>query len=132
MTQIMPLFLASAQGLCPQCGARTLFAGESGRASILSFAPRCSACGLDRLQSNVGDGPAAFLILIVGAIVTTLAVVTEVKLHPPFWLHILLWLPLTLVAVVASLRVAKGALLHLEYQHKAREGTLVASMGPHA
>ena len=72
----------------------------------------------------MGDGPAAFLILIVGAIVTAMAVVMEVKLHPPFWVHMLLWIPLTIVAVIGSLRVAKAALLILEYRNKAREGTL--------
>ncbi len=121
MTHIMPLFLAAAQGLCPQCGARTLFSG------LLSFRPRCPVCALDRAQFNVGDGPAAFLILIVGAVVTAMAVVTEVRVHPTFWVHILLWLPLTLVAVISLLRVAKGALLHLEYRHKAHEGTLVVA-----
>ncbi|CAN5378303.1 DUF983 domain-containing protein [soil metagenome] len=118
MADTTPVALASVQGLCPQCGARTLFG------SITGFAPRCRGCGLDFSQFNVGDGPAAFLILVIGALITAMAVVTEVKVHPPFWVHILLWLPLTLVAVVGSLRVAKAALLILEYRNKAREGAL--------
>src|SRR3546814_16968541 len=77
---------------------------------------------------NVGDGPAAFLILIVGAIITALALVVEVSFHPPFWAHMLLWIPLTTVAVVGTLRAAKAALLILEYRHKAREGR---SQSPH-
>jgi uncharacterized protein (DUF983 family) len=94
-------------------------------ASITGFAHRCRACGLDFSQFNVGDGPAAFLILVIGALITAMAVVMEVKVHPPFWVHILLWLPLTLIAVVGSLRAAKAALLILEYRNKAREGALV-------
>jgi len=107
---------AAVRGLCPRCGARTLFEG------ILRFAPRCRACGLDLAGFNVGDGPAAFLILIVGGLVTALAVITEVVAEPPFWLHLLLWLPLTALLVVGSLRLAKGLLLALEYRNAAREG----------
>ena len=51
---------ASLMGLCPECGQRTLFAG------IARFAPNCRACGLDFSNYNVGDGPAVFLILIIG------------------------------------------------------------------
>ena len=47
------------------------------------FAPKCRACGLDFASFNVGDGPAAFLIFIVGGIVVGLAIVTQVKLRRP-------------------------------------------------
>jgi uncharacterized protein (DUF983 family) len=104
------------RGLCPHCAAKTLYQGLAG------FAPKCRACGLDFAAFNVGDGPAAFLILIVGALVTGLAVALELAAEPPFWVHILLWLPLTAVLVVGSLRVAKGLLMALEYRHRAREG----------
>src|SRR5687767_5854678 len=107
---------AALGGLCPRCGARSLFAG------VASFAPRCRACGLDYTGFNVGDGPAAFLILIVGAVVTALAIAVELGLGPPFWVHILLWVPITTLLVIGSLRVAKGVLLALEYRHRAAEG----------
>lgn len=109
---------AAVRGLCPRCGARGLFAGA------VRFSDRCGVCDLDYGQFNVGDGPAAFLIMIVGAIITALSVTVELKFEPPFWLHILLWLPLTTVLVLGLLRVAKGALLVLEYRNKAREGKI--------
>jgi uncharacterized protein (DUF983 family) len=90
------------------------------------FSPRCRACGLDFAAFNVGDGPAAFLVLIVGALVTGLAIALELAAEPPFWVHILLWLPLTLFLVVGSLRLAKGLLLAVEYRHGAREGRISA------
>lgn len=110
---------AAARGLCPRCGARGLFAGA------VRFSDRCTACDLDYSQFNVGDGPAAFLIMIVGGIITALAVTVELKFAPPFWLHIMLWLPLTIALVVGLLRIAKGALLVLEYWNCAREGKIV-------
>jgi uncharacterized protein (DUF983 family) len=107
---------ASLGGLCPQCGGKTLFEGP------LRFAPRCRNCGLDFSSYNVGDGPAAFLTLIIGAVVTVLALVVDANFRPSLWIHILLWVPLTAVAVVASLRLTKAALLLLEFRHKAAEG----------
>lgn len=109
---------AALRGLCPRCGAPALFQ------STLRFADRCRHCGLDYSHFNVGDGPAAFLIMIVGAIITLLAVVVELSFQPPFWVHILLWLPLTALLVVGLLRVAKAALLVLEFRNRAREGRL--------
>lgn len=103
------------KGLCPSCGAPTLFSGWA------SFAPTCSVCGLDFCAFNVGDGPAAFLTLIIGACVVAMAVTLELRVGPPWWVHVLLWPPVVAGAVVLSLRVSKGALIALEYRNKARE-----------
>lgn len=105
----------AAKGLCPRCGARTLFDGP------IKFSPKCSSCGLDLEQFNVGDGPAAFITLIVGALTVILAVWLDFAVHPPFWVHALIWIPFTTVAVIFGLRVAKAALLAAEYRNKARE-----------
>lgn len=107
---------AALGGLCPQCGSKTLFDG------VLRFAPSCRSCGLDISAYNVGDGPAAFLTLIVGGTVTALALVVDAAFRPALWVHVLLWVPVTAAAVVGSLRIAKAALLALEFRHKAAEG----------
>ena len=117
MAEPAPLH-AGLHGLCPRCGARTLFAGT------LRFAPACRACGLDFSAFNVGDGPAAFLTLGIGTLVTILAIWLELGAHPPFWVHFLVWPPVTIVAVMASLRIAKAWLLALEYRNRAAEGRL--------
>lgn len=108
----------AVRGLCPRCGSRTLFAG------LVRFAPHCRACGLDFGAFNVGDGPAAFLIFIVGGIVTALAITVELSLSPPWWVHALLWVPLTAALTIGLLRLGKGLLLALEYRHRAAEGRL--------
>lgn len=109
---------AALLGLCPKCGQKTLFGG------LIQFAPRCRACGLDYSSFNVGDGPAAFLTMIIGALVTGLAIWFELAWHPPFWAHILLWVPLTSAAVIWGLRAGKAALLVAEFQQNAGEGKL--------
>ena len=89
----------------------------------MSFAPQCRACGLDFASFNVGDGPAAFLILIVGAVLTVLAIVVDLSYSPPWWVH-LVWLPIGLVLTLGGLRVAKAWLVAQEYRHRAREGRI--------
>jgi len=108
---------AALFGLCPRCGAKGLFAG-----SVAQFAPKCRGCGLAFGEYNVGDGPAAFLTLIIGALITGLALWLQMAADPPFWVHIVLWVPLTAAAVVWGLRAGKGALLAAEIQRNAGEG----------
>ena len=100
----------------PRCGRGRLFAG------FLALRPGCDACGLDYGRFDTADGPAVFVIMIVGLVVTVAAVVTEVRLQPPFWLHALIWLPLTLGLCLALLRPAKGLMVALQYRHQAEEG----------
>lgn len=106
---------AAAKGECPRCGARTMFK------SFVNFADRCAACGLDYSRFNVGDGPAAFLTLAIGTVLAVAAILFDQAVHPPFWVHFLIWVPLTIVMVVYGLRVAKGALLIVEYRRDAHE-----------
>ena len=118
LTKGQPGIAAAALfGLCPQCGAKTLFGGLTG------FASRCGACGLDYDRFNVGDGPAAFLTMIIGALVVALALWFEFSFSPPLWLHAVIWLPLIVLATVWGLRVGKAALLTAEFQRGAREAT---------
>jgi uncharacterized protein (DUF983 family) len=109
---------AALFGRCPRCGKGRLFDG------YLHIAPRCSACGLDYATFDAGDGPAVFVILIVGAIVAGSALVVEVKYSPPYWVHAVLWIPLILILSFAMLRFMKSLLLVLQYKHKAGEGRL--------
>ena len=102
-------------GHCPRCRAKTLYGG------VISFAPKCNACELDFSAFNVGDGPAAFLTLIIGAVISALAIWLQLRFEPPFWVHVVLWLPLTIFAVLAGLRAGKAKLLAAEYRRKAGE-----------
>ncbi|GLR47928.1 DUF983 domain-containing protein [Sphingomonas astaxanthinifaciens] len=105
-------------GRCPACHQGRLFAGP------VRFAARCERCGTDFSQYNVGDGPAAFLILGVGAILVVAALMVDIAFEPPWWVH-LVWIPLGLALTLGGLRVAKAWLLGAEYRHAAHEGRLV-------
>ena len=108
---------AAVAGDCPRCGERTLFDGW------VRFASKCRSCGLGFDGFNVGDGPAAFLIFIVGAIVVIGALVLDGALSPPWWVH-LVWIPVTAALTIFGLRVSKAWLLAQEYRHRAREGRI--------
>lgn len=111
-----PLIETALKGLCPRCGAPGLFEG------VTRFRPLCPACGLDRAAFNVGDGPAAFLTLVIGAVIVALALTLELTVHPPLWLHVVLWAPVTAAAALGGLRVSKAAMLALEFRNAAGEG----------
>lgn len=112
---------AALKGLCPRCGATGLFRGW------LDFADRCKVCGLDYSAFNVGDGPAAILTLVLGSLIVGIAITIQLTLGPPIWLQLIIWLPITVVGVVGSLRIAKAALLGSEFRTSAHEGHIVPS-----
>lgn len=119
MTQTTPTRVSAAlKGLCPRCGAASLFAGP------VAFAPACARCGLDFAAFNVGDGAAAFLILIVGALLTIGAIWLELAMSPPYWVH-LVWVPVGIALTLGGLRLAKALLIYQEYRQAAGEGKIV-------
>lgn len=106
-------FSAGLRCRCPRCGEGKLFSG------LLTVRPSCAACGLDFSKIDAGDGPAVFVILILGFIVVGLALWLELKYEPPFWLHMVLWTPLILGGSIGMLRPFKATLIALQYRHKA-------------
>ncbi len=60
--------------------------------------------------------------MIVGALLMIGIVTLELSISPPIWVHALIWLPLAIILTVGLLRIAKGALLVLEYRNQAHEG----------
>ncbi len=115
--QVSPI-AAGLRGRCPECGEGDLFAG------FLEVAPRCESCGADLRKADSGDGPAVFVMFVVGFIVVPLALVLEVALSPPIWLHLLVWLPLAVLLSLLLLRPFKGVLIALQFHHKAEEARL--------
>ena len=111
-----PLLPAILSARCPRCGKGPLFTG------FLSVPPVCTACGLDYASIDTGDGPAVFVVLVAGAIVVGAALIVEAMFAPPYWVHMALWMPLTLALTLGLLRPFKAALIVLQYRHKAAVG----------
>ena len=100
---------------CPACGEGDLFDG------YLKVGARCEACGLDLRAADSGDGPAVFIIIIVGMIACFSALFTEFTFHPPVWVHLVLWLPLSAILTLLLLRPFKGVMIAMQFHHKASE-----------
>jgi len=107
---------AGLRGRCPRCGQGALFDG------FLGLAERCTACGLDFRAADPADGPAFFASFAVGALAVALAILVEVFVAPPLWVHALLWPVVVLGATLAVLRPLKGALVALQYRYRGLDG----------
>ncbi len=106
-------FWAGLRSRCPRCGKGALFEG------YLTVAPVCGVCGLDLSASDTGDGPAVFVIFIVGPIVTGLAFWFEIVFEPPLWVHMIIWTPVVIGGSLWLLRPFKAILVALQYRYKA-------------
>jgi uncharacterized protein (DUF983 family) len=113
-----PVVSTGFAGRCPRCGEGRLFDG------FLHVAPRCANCGLDFSFADSGDGPAVFIMMIVGFIVVGLALFVEFTFHPPLWLHALIWIPLVLGLSIGLLRPLKGLMIAQQYRHRAELGQI--------
>ncbi|MFZ4806006.1 MAG: DUF983 domain-containing protein [Hyphomicrobiaceae bacterium] len=107
-------------GRCPRCGTGPLFTGPLS----LAIRDRCPRCDLDFKFVDPGDGPAIFAIMILGFVILGAALIVEFRFNPPLWVHIALWVPVTLVVGFVLLRPLKSMLIALQYHHKAEEGRL--------
>jgi uncharacterized protein (DUF983 family) len=88
---------------------------------FLDVRDRCGVCGFDLARADSGDGPAVFVIFVVGFIVVSLALWTEVRFEPPYWVHAALWLPLTVILTLGLIRPFKATLIALQFKHKATQ-----------
>jgi uncharacterized protein (DUF983 family) len=110
-------FIAGLRLRCPQCGKGEVFEG------YLKFRDHCRACGADFKSADAGDGPAVFVILIVGAIVAPLLIVLQYGLDLPGWLALALTMTAAVALCLALLPPFKAVLFALQWKHKAREAT---------
>ena len=100
---------------CPRCGRGRLFDG------FLTVAKACSVCGTDLRKADSGDGPAVFIIFILGFLIVPLALLLESLVQPALWVHIVIWPPVVLGGALGLLRPTKGLLIALQYHHRASE-----------
>lgn len=103
---------------CPRCGEGPLFTG------FLKPVSRCESCGEDLSFAAATEGPAVFIILIVGFVIVGAAATVEGLFHPPPFVHLLLWLPSTVILSLLLLRPLKATMVALQYHNRAGEGRI--------
>lgn len=109
---------AAMRGCCPRCGRGLLFR------QILNLRERCDACGLNYKFIDTGDGPAVFVIFILGFLMMGGALWLEFTYEPAVWVHVVAWGLLTPLIALILLRLIKGWLIGQQFKHKAEEGRL--------
>jgi uncharacterized protein (DUF983 family) len=107
---------AGFAGHCPRCHRGSMFSG------FLTVAPACKACGLNFGFADAGDGPAVFVMLFGGFLVVGAALWVEVLYEPPYWVYLVVFLPLTAIVCIGLVRPLKGLLIALQYRNKAGQG----------
>lgn len=99
---------------CPRCGEGDLY--EPGFS--LTIREKCAVCGLKLAENDSGDGPAVFLIFLLGFMLVPLAALLEWAVHPPLWVHGVLWGAIALGITVGSMRPLKAYVIALQYKHR--------------
>jgi len=94
---------------CPQCGEGRLFC------SFSKTVPVCEHCGLEIHHHRADDFPAYIVLLIVGHITVGGMLLVESTTTLPMWVHLAIWLPLTLILAIALLQPVKGAIIGLQW-----------------
>ncbi|HSK40620.1 MAG TPA: DUF983 domain-containing protein, partial [Arenibaculum sp.] len=97
---------------CPACGKGNLFAG------YLKAVGRCTSCGLEIGEFRSDDAPPYFTIFIVGHVVIPGMLLMEQWWHPPSWVHMATWLPLTVLLTFWLLPLVKGAVIGAQWALK--------------
>lgn len=97
---------------CPRCGEGRIFG------HYLKVEPHCAKCGLELSGHRADDAPPYFTILIVGHIIVPLMLILEQRYHPAEWVHMALWLPLTVILCLWLLPQIKGALIGLQWSRR--------------
>ena len=85
---------------------------------VLTVAARCRDCDLDLSAQDSGDGPAVFVILLLGIMVIPLVFGLEMLVTPPIWAHLVIWPPIIVALAILMLRPFKATLIALQYRHR--------------
>lgn len=109
---------AGLGGKCPRCGQGPLFK------TFLGLNNRCSMCALDLKSADSGDGPAVFVMFLVGPISVAIAFVARFVWFASIPVAFAIAGGAAVLLTLALLRPFKATLVALQYKHKAEEGRL--------
>ena len=114
MSEQKPVSISKAMwrgflGRCPHCGQGRLF----GR--FLKVTNACDVCAEEFHHHRADDFPAYLVIVVVGHIIVPLVLSVETHYAPSYWVHLALWLPLTLIMSLGLLQPTKGLVVALQW-----------------
>ena len=104
------LVSAALSGLCPRCGAKTLFAAPAG------LAKTCAHCGLDIVSLERGGRFVGVVTMLLALVLILAAMGVDEWLRPPIWASLLFWGPVTVGTVIFGLRFYKTMWVYHQYE----------------
>ncbi len=107
--RVWPAMKRGFFGKCPNCGEGAMFS------AYLKVNDSCPACGQALHHHRADDAPPYFTIFIAGHVIIPLMIVVERLWAPEIWLHMAVWIPLTLAMCLMLLPLTKGALVGLQW-----------------
>jgi uncharacterized protein (DUF983 family) len=96
-------------GRCPQCGEGKLFR------AFLKPVDRCAVCGEDLHHQRADDLPAYLAIIVVGHVLMTGYMMTEMMYRVSPWVHLAIWAPLAVLAAILAIQPIKGGVIGLQW-----------------
>jgi uncharacterized protein (DUF983 family) len=104
------LVSAALSGLCPRCGAKTLFEGPA------QLADECGNCGLHFLALERGGRFVGVVTMLLALALILAALAVDEWLKPPLWASFLFWGPVTIASVIGGLRFYKTMWVYHQYE----------------
>ena len=107
-----PIFEAMKRGFlgrCPHCGKGKLFR------AFLKVADHCPECGEEFHHHRADDLPAYLVIVIVGHVTVGGVLGAERLTDWSSWVHLAIWVPITIILAIALLNPIKGAVVGLQW-----------------
>lgn len=96
-------------GRCPHCGEGRLFR------AFLKPVDNCAVCNEDFTHQRADDLPAYLSIVLVGHIVVTGFMMTDLVWTLSNWTHLAIWTPVTLLLALGTIQPIKGAVIGLQW-----------------
>jgi uncharacterized protein (DUF983 family) len=94
---------------CPACGSGSLYR------AYLKVVDHCKACGTELHHQRADDAPPYVVMSIVGHLIVGAILSVEMAYHPELWVHLVLWLPLTVILSLVLLPPVKGVLVGVQW-----------------
>jgi uncharacterized protein (DUF983 family) len=107
--EIKTAMLRGLRQKCPACGKGPLFR------KYLKVTDVCPVCSEELFHQRADDAPPYFTMVIVAHVVVGGILMLEEAYAPPSWVHLVLWLPLTVILSLTLLPRVKGALVGLQW-----------------
>lgn len=97
---------------CPACGTGKLFR------AFLKPIDSCAVCDEEMHHHRADDLPAYIVIVVVGHVLMTGYMLTDMVFQASPWVHLAIWVPIAVLAALLTLQPIKGGVIGLQWALK--------------